>query len=134
MTRFESTAEAFRNARRRASVADHLTQQLLHVAVFDAREAGMSIRQTARALRVSRSMVARHWREDHRDPDTTPVWGDEAEYRAAHAAVWQHDPDSPDGADTHVPYEWIDLPDGSRQIRQVYRGTAHLRHDPSDAD
>ena len=50
MSTFESTAEAHRVARERASVAAALEASTLHTAIYDAREAGMSVREASRRL------------------------------------------------------------------------------------
>lgn len=121
---FETTAQAFQNARARASVAGAAEAHLLHMAVHDAREAGRSVRETATALRVPKSTVARHWREGHRCSEVPPVWGSAEEYIAAERAIWAHAPQELDG---HVPYEWNDEPDGGRCIRRVPLGTVTLR-------
>lgn len=78
MSTFISSAEAFRKARERRSVAETFEANLLHMAIFDARTAGMSVRQTARALNVPKSTVARHWREGHRCPASVPAWGSDS--------------------------------------------------------
>lgn len=123
MSTFESTREAHRVARERASVAAALEAATLHTAIYDAREAGMSVRETAAALGVPKSVVARHWREGHRCTPPVPVWGSESAWREAHAAIWAHDPHA---ADDFVPYEWID--DGTqRTVRARSLGTAILR-------
>lgn len=124
MSNFASTSEAYRRARERASVADALESSLLHTAVYDAREAGLSVRETAAALRVPKSTVARHWREGHQCRRLIPMWGSEEAWREAHAVVWAHDPR--ELADDFVPYEWSD--DGvDRTVRARSRGTARLR-------
>ena len=96
MSTFESTREAHRVARERASVAAALEAATLHTAIYDAREAGMSVREAAAALGVPKSVVARHWREGHRCTPPVPVWGSESAWREAHAAIWAHDPHAAD--------------------------------------
>ncbi|WP_143244680.1 helix-turn-helix domain-containing protein [Agrococcus casei] len=123
MSTFESTAEAHRVARERASVAAALEASTLHTAIYDAREAGMSVREAAAALDVSKSTVSRHWREGHRCTAPVPVWGSETAWREAHAAIWAHDPH--EAADDFVPYEWIEE-GGQRTIRARWRGVAVL--------
>ena len=123
MSTFESTREAHRVARERASVAAALEAATLHTAIYDAREAGMSVREAAAALGVPKSVVARHWREGHRCTPPVPVWGSESAWREAHAAIWAHDPHA---ADDFVPYEGIN--DGTqRTVRARSLGTAILR-------
>lgn len=119
MARFETTAEAFRKARERSSVAAAMETGLLHTAVHDAREAGLSVRKAASALGVPKSTVARHWREGHYCPAVVPVWGSEAVWREAYAAVWSHDEQQL--ADGHVPYSWTEL-DGARHVAARTRG------------
>lgn len=127
MSTFMSSAEAFRKARERRSVAETFEANLLHMAIFDARAAGMSVRQAARALNVPKSTVARHWREGHRCPATVPTWGSESAWRDAHAMIWAHDPQ--ELADDVVPWEWSVLDSGAHEIRRKFRGVARLRHD-----
>lgn len=123
MSEFVSSAEAYRLARERASVAASFEAGLLHMAVYDARDAGMSIREAAVALSVPKSTVARHWREGHRCPDVVPVWGSETAWREAHAAIWAHNPR--ELADDWVPYGWRDERD-SRTVIHKTRGTARI--------
>lgn len=122
---FIGSAEAFRKARERASVAAALQADTLHTAIYDAREAGLSVRETAAALSIPKSTVARHWREGHRCPDVVPAWGSAEEWREARAVVWSHNPH--ESADDHVPWEWSHHSDGTREIRRVPRGVAQLR-------
>lgn len=110
-------------SRERASVAAAFEANLLHVAVFDAREAGMSIREAAAALSVPKSTVARHWRENHRCPRVLPVWGSDAAWRDAHAVIWAHNPE--ELADEWVPYEWHHDAD-SITVSHKSRGTIRL--------
>lgn len=124
MPEFASSAEAFRIARERASVAAAFEANTLHLAVFDAREAGMSIREAAAALNVPKSTVARHWREGHRCANAAPLWGSPAAWREARSAIWAHNPR--ELADDWVPYEWQDEA-GRRTVREKTRGTAVLR-------
>lgn len=126
-----SSAEAYRVARERASVAASFEANLLHMAVFDAREAGMSVREAAGALNVPKSTVARHWRENHRCPDVVPMWGSVAAWREAHAAIWAHNPR--ELADHWVPFEWRDE-DDSRVVMRRARDTATLNRDGTNAD
>ena len=128
MSEFISTSEAFRLARERASVAAALEDGLLHMAIFDAREAEMSVRETAAALNVPKSTVARHWREGHRCPDVLPIWGSEGAWREAYRAGWAHNPR--ELADEWVPYEWRDEQNG-RIIKRRHRGVARMSTDGS---
>lgn len=128
VSEFISSAEAFRIARERASVAATLEASTLHLAVFDAREAGLSVRETSVALSVPKSTVARHWGEVHRCAQPTPMWGSPSAWREAHAAVWAHNPR--ELADDWVPYDWRDEGD-QRIVTRRPRGTAALRSDGS---
>ncbi|MDF2918122.1 hypothetical protein [Microbacterium arborescens] len=123
MSEFISSAEAFRIARERASVAATLEATTLHMAVFDAREAGLSVRETAAALNVPKSTVARHWSEGHKCNVPVPVWGSVSAWREAHNAIWAHNPR--ELADDWVPYEWRDEAD-RRTVTRKHRGTATL--------
>lgn len=124
MSEFIRSAAAFRIARERASVAAAFEANTLHMAVFDAREAGFSVRETAVALSVPKSTVARHWREGHHCAQPVPMWGSTSAWREAHAAVWAHN--ARELADDWVPYEWDDEA-GRRIVRRKARGTAVLR-------
>lgn len=130
MSEFSSSAEAFRIARERASVAAAFEANTLHMAVFDAREAGMSVRETAAALSVPKSTVARHWREGHHCVQPVPIWGSVAAWREAHSAVWAHDPR--ELADNWVPYAWGIEADQTVVTRKS-RGRAVLSRDASSA-
>ncbi|MCT1557380.1 hypothetical protein M3A96_04500 [Helcobacillus massiliensis] len=126
MSEFTSSAEAFRIARERASVAAAFEANTLHMAVFDAREAGMSVREAAVALSVPKSTVARHWREGHQCTQPVPIWGSASAWREAHAVVWAHNPR--ELADDWVPYEWHDEAD-RRTVKRRHRGVAVLCRD-----
>lgn len=128
MSEFISSSEAFRVARERASVAASFEANTLHMAVFDAREAGMSVRETAAALSVPKSTVARHWREGHHCVQPVPVWGSVEAWRAAHATVWAHDPR--ELADDWVPFAW-GIEGGQGVITRKSRGRAVLGRDGS---
>ncbi|WP_218683053.1 hypothetical protein [Microbacterium sp. BF1] len=128
MSEFISSAEAFRIARERASVAAAFEANTLHMAVFDAREAGMSVRETAVALSVPKSTVARHWREGHHCVQPVPAWGSVAAWREAHAAVWAHNPH--ELSDDWVPYAWGVEADRTVVTRKS-RGRAVLSRDGS---
>lgn len=92
---FAVTAQAFEAARARASVANYFEQLVLHMAVYDAREAGMTIREAAAALRVPKSTIARQWRR-WAGVDQMPVWGNSEEFAACRRAVWAHAPEQED--------------------------------------
>ncbi len=124
MSDFESTRTAFMVARERADVAAAFERVTLHMAIYDVRKAGMSIREAAAALRVPKSTVARHWRGRSTGRGDLPVWGSPSSWREAHEAVWAHDPRQL--ADTFIPYEWVET-DGVRSVRARSRGVAVLR-------
>lgn len=123
MDRFETTAKAFQAARTRASVASHVEASTLHMAVYDARESGHSVRETAAALRVPKSTIARHWREGHHCPELAPIWGNGDEYINAERAIWAHDPAQFDG---RVPFFWTEAANGTRSVRSIPIGKAKL--------
>jgi hypothetical protein len=134
VSEFISSAEAFRVARERASVAAAFEASTLHLAVFDARESGLSVRETAAALGVPKSTVARHWREMHSCSTPLPMWGSPSAWREAHEKVWAHNPR--ELADVWVPFEWSDEGD-RRTVQRRRRGVAVLRSDntpPVDDD
>lgn len=123
VTAFINIVQAFQAARARASVAQSIEAQLLHRAIAGAREQGMSTREAAAALRVPKSTVARHWRENHHCLPVPPVWGNAAEYEDAQRAAWSH---APEELDDWVPYEWEDTEDDARITRLRSRGVATL--------
>jgi hypothetical protein len=125
MSQFAGSSEAFRVARERRSVAAAIEDRALHMAICDARNDGMSIREAAAALLVPKSTVARHWREGHRCVDAAPTWGSPEAWREAHYAVWAHDPLRQ--RDDWVPYEWRDGSNGRRII--TLRGRGPIRFD-----
>jgi len=104
-----------------------LEEDALHMAVYDAHEAGLSVRQAATALQVPKSTIARHWRLGHACRDLPPIWGSEREWSDAHAAVWSHDADR----DGWVPYQWTEGDDGARTVKLRARGI--YLFDPSTA-
>lgn len=120
MSQFTGSSEAFRIARERRSVAAAIEARALHIAISDARDAGLSIREAAAALLVPKSTVARHWREGHRCVNSAPTWGSSDAWREAHHAVWTHDPVRL--RDDWVPYEWRDESDGRRNVTLRMRG------------
>jgi len=124
VTTFESTRRAFERARERASVAAACSAITLHMAIWDARESGMSIRQTAAALHVPKSTVSRHWRPGHRCGPVVPVWGSREAWRQAHDAIWAHD--ETELSDTFVPWAW-DQSGSQRTVRRLPRGVAVVR-------
>ncbi|MCT1368555.1 hypothetical protein M4D50_11180 [Rothia sp. p3-SID1597] len=124
MPDFESTRTAFMVARERADVAAAFERNTLHTAIYDAREAGMSIRETAVSLRVPKSTVARYWRGSPKRRDDLPLWGSPNAWREAHEAIWAHEPS--ELADTFIPYEWAET-DGQRSVQARYRGVAVQR-------
>lgn len=128
-SRFASSSEALRKARARASVARTIEANVLHTAIYDAKEAGLSIRQTAKALQIPIGTAVRHWHIGHNCPAVVPTWGNPDEWRDAHAAVWSHD--SGEAADDHLPWQWHHRADGSIEVSRNLRsgGIARL-HTP----
>lgn len=124
MPTLESSSQAFRAARERASVAAALEASTLHMAICQARESGMSVRETATMLSVSKSTVFRHWGRNHHCSLVVPEWGSETAWREAHAMIWAHDTRERD--DGFVPYEWVNADDGHRIVRLRPCGTAVL--------
>lgn len=126
MSDFTSSSEAFRVARERASVATALQDGILHMAVIDAHDEGLSVRETAAALRVPKSTVARHLSPlDRCDTGSPPAWGSSAAWLDAVDAIWAHDPLQYEDYQW-VPYEWQDNPDGTRMITRRVRGRSAL--------
>lgn len=83
----------------------------------------MSVRETAAALDVPKSTVARQWREGHQCNVPVPVWGSVSAWREAHAAIWAHNPR--ELADTHVPYAQH-VESDRRIVKRESRGIAVL--------
>lgn len=122
--RAASSVTAHRRARERAGVAESMAASLLHTAIYDLRELGLSVRQAAAELEVPKSTVARHWKESHSCHEVLPIWGSEQAYREARAAIWEGHPE--ELVDDWVPYEW--RADGTtRSVRRRFRGVATLR-------
>jgi hypothetical protein len=130
VNQFETTAEAFRSARARAAIAAYIEADVLHTAIRDAREAGMSVRETATVLEVPKSTVARHWHAGIGGV-APPVWGDADLYVEAERAIWHHAPEQANG---QAPFEWTSDPDGSRRVRAVpiSPAVASQRHELRD--
>ncbi|MCC3292808.1 helix-turn-helix domain-containing protein [Arthrobacter sp. zg-Y1110] len=104
MNEFASTAEAYRKARERSSVAVAFEARLLHSAVQEARQAGMSVREAAAALCVSKSTADRHWREGHGCTEAMPARETETAWMQAYEEVWAHSPEML--ANPRIPREW----------------------------
>lgn len=124
MHSYENSRRAFEIARARESVAAHLMNAAMHVAIYDAKAKGMSIRETARDLRLSKSTVARHWKEDHSCSEVPPVWGTTEEWIDAHHAVWKHVPEEDTGAEI---WRWTERADGTREVTAVTPGVIQMR-------
>ena len=104
-------------------MAASFEESTLHLAVFEARAAGMTVRETADALRAPKSTVDRHWREAHRCGRVVPTWGSVLAWRDAHSAGWAHEPS--ELSDDWVPYEWLDEA-GQRRVTARSRGVLGL--------
>lgn len=110
-----SSVQAFEAARERASIAQALQMTALHRAIREAREQGMSMRELARLLRMSKSEVQRHSRSGHECTKSLPVWGSPEGWIDAYRAVWAHDPEML--ACESMPYAWEDDGAEGRIIR-----------------
>lgn len=108
MTIFESTSYGHQLARQRASIAAVFEAHALTAAIYDAKERGMSVRETAAALQVSKSTVYRRWQLANQPPSPLPLWGSAVAWKEAELAVWGHDPGE---TLDFVPFEWNE--DGS---------------------
>ena len=126
---FSNSSQAFQAARTRASIAQTIESEILHMAVHDARAQGMSVREAAAALGVPKSTVSRHWWERHHCGDKPPRWGSATDYVDAWNAVWVHD--DLERIST-APWTWEDLADGTRIIRR--RDTAIALRGTDDAE
>lgn len=92
-TEYSDTKRAFETARIRSRVAAAFKDQLLDEAITEAKKAGMSIRQTAKALDVPHATIGRRWDDDLRGVKEVVIpEGAENEWREAHAYIWGHDP------------------------------------------
>lgn len=133
--RLQSTVRAFMAARRRASVAEYETGHLLHMAIYDARACGLTVRATAQLLRVPKSTIARHWlAERARDLGVAtspepPLWGTEEEFLDARRAIWAHDPSQIDVC----PFIWTEQPDGSRTVSYLAPATLAVLDEVADS-
>jgi hypothetical protein len=110
-----SSVQAFEAARERASIAQALQMTALHRVIREAREQGMSMRECARLLRMSKSEVQRHSRSRHECTKSLPVWGSPDGWIDAYRAVWAHDPEML--ACESVPFAWEDDGAEGRIIR-----------------
>jgi hypothetical protein len=110
-----SSVQAFEAARERASIAQALQMAALHRVIREAREQGMSMRECARLLRMSKSEVQRHSRSGHECTKSLPVWGSPDGWIDAYRAVWAHDPEML--ACESVPFAWEDDGTEGRIIR-----------------
>ena len=110
-----SSVQAFEAARERASIAQALQMAALHRVIREAREQGMSMRECARLLRMSKSEVQRHSRNRHECTKSLPVWGSPDGWIDAYRAVWAHDPEML--ACESVPFAWEDDGAEGRIIR-----------------
>jgi hypothetical protein len=126
---FSNSSQAFQAARTRASIAQTIESEILHMAVYGARAEGMSVREAAAALRVPKSTVSRHWWEHHNCGDKPPRWGNATDYVDAWNAVWVHNDLERISA---APWTWEDLADGTRIIRR--RAVAAALRGTDDAE
>jgi len=110
-----SSVQAFEAARERASIAQALQMAALHRVIREAREQGMSVRECARLLRMSKSDVQRHSRFGHECMKSLPVWGSPEGWLDGYRAVWAHDPEML--AAESVPFAWEDEGAEGRIIR-----------------
>lgn len=106
MMTFVSSIHAFEVARERVSIAQALQMDALHRVIREAREQGMSMRECARILRMSKSDVQRHSRVGHECMKSLPVWGSPEGWLDGYRAVWAHDPEML--ARESVPFAWKD--------------------------
>lgn len=94
--------EAYNKARAVAEVASSMQHNLLRTVIYDAKEQGLGIRETARLLEIPKSTLSRQW---YLDPEIKknmlPFHGSEEAYRMVadyvHSGTW----------DGHCPWKWI---------------------------
>lgn len=125
---------AYERARAAAAAAAEVEAELRYALVYDALQAGSSVRETSAMLRIPKSTVARvklnqaigpaPWR----GPATTgTTWMTPEAYVEAHNAAWAHDETQ---HIHHAPFGIETLDDGSRVVTAVpmtNRGVAHYR-------
>lgn len=118
---------AFHKARAREEIARDLAANYLHTLVHEAKADGLSARETASLLQVSKTTVSRYWSGKSRGRDV-PFWGTETEYLDANVAIWSH---APDRAETWCPYQWSDhIDDRGRVARSVELLLPHMSMRP----
>lgn len=98
----------------------------LHRVIREAREQGVSMRECARILRMSKSDVQRHSRFGHECMKSLPVWGSPEGWLDGYRAVWAHDPEML--AAESVPFAWEDDGAEGRIIRLLEWKVIKGRH------
>ena len=88
---FAGTVVAHRVARERAEVAVALEERVLHLAVLEADEDGLTPAETAAELCVPVAVIHHHLSDDYAVPPI-PANGTNATWLEATRAVWEHDP------------------------------------------
>lgn len=111
----------FQRARSWAEALRHERDVALRLALVDGKEGlGMSLRKIASVLGLSHATAARAYLTDQ---IAAPVWADKESLAEAARSGWRQFPHRPEFS-ARVPYEWEDLPDGSRTVRLIPVGRA----------
>lgn len=110
---FISSSEGYRNSMMACGVADSIKYEALLLAVKDAEDAGMSIRQTAKALGVRWIDVFKA-RNSSPTSAVIPIHGSEEFWVKIYRMIWRHNEDMLQYSD--CPYKWDQHPDGSRTV------------------
>lgn len=111
--------QAHTNASKLIDIARYEVTHLEHLACWQARDEGVSVRETARLLGISASAVQRHLKgscsEYRKAP--MPVRGDKETYFSVQAQMWEH---APQFAETVCPFEWSAHERGFMVSRKMY--------------
>jgi len=113
----EATLTAYKIARARAAAAAEVETELLHALVYDAQEAGRSVRETSAMLQVAKSTVARH-----RLNRGTGMFAAGSTWLTPEAYVEAYNAAYADAPEQHIeaaPFVMEELPDGSRRVVAV---------------
>ncbi|SDQ03477.1 helix-turn-helix domain-containing protein [Arthrobacter crystallopoietes] len=124
---FESTLKAYETAKARGAAARSVERNLLRQALYDAKEAGHSIREIARLLDLPKSTVAR-MAVLPKNPGWEPTISAEA-YIEEHNAAWAHEPEQHISA---APFEVLEHGDATRTITARALGTAQPNQPPAN--
>ena len=121
----EATLTAYKIARARTAAAAEVEAELLHTLIYDTQEAGMSVREAAAMLEVTKSTVARHRLTMVNGNSYRPQrWLTPDNYVDAYNAAWV---DQPDQHLDHAAFHVEELSDGSQRVTKANRGKTHTQ-------